>query len=102
MDVHSVGPDDLCDEFISKKYEWVVYWYEADCHDGYGEAISWDGGQLRAHDLTHCSCNCAEDDLNDGGCEIDAGSFEVSDSVLDTEYRPEVVRKVKELLGSST
>ena len=101
MKVYSVGPDDLSEENLPSDFEWIVYWYEVVAYAARGEAISWDGEHLRSHDLSHCSCYGPMEDFNSGGCAITADDFE-SDNVLNKNYRPEVVRKVRELLGNST
>lgn len=46
--------------------KWAAYHYAAGCYDGSGEAlVAWEDGTFSFHDMSHCSCNSAWDDLSE-------------------------------------
>lgn len=96
--LYQVGPDAIDEEYVTRPYRWVVYWYECGQWDGDGDAISYDGESLRSHNLSHCSCYSPEDGLNKG--DVVTVEDLTSTSVLDN-YRQDIVEKVLELLGVS-
>lgn len=100
MEIYNVGPDAMTygGKWPHRDYKWLVAWYEVGDYEGWGEAVSFDGTTYRLHNLGHCSCYGPEDSLR-GGDEIPL-SLIIGDTVLPgMEIRPEVVNKVKELVG---
>lgn len=95
-EMYQVGPDDFS-MYGCKDYLWVVHWYEAGDWCGNGWAVSWDGEQLREHNLGHCSCYGPSDGLYTGDA-IELSDLE-SSMVLSTSLPRPLVEKVIELMG---
>lgn len=100
MEVYSVGPDKIYDDDMEgMTYEWLVYEYTVGDYCGDGYAIGFDGEKLWSHNLEHCSCFGPEEGLQYHPVLIQLSDLEASDNVLDPDYEPALVAKVKELLS---
>jgi|LakMenE18May11ns_1017448.scaffolds.fasta_scaffold9716074_1 hypothetical protein len=103
MDIYQIGPlplDDFSD-YEYDQFEWVVYWYNVDGCEGYGEAIALcnEDGFLYIKGLGHCSCYGPMDDGFESCDKITIEDF-LNDqpNVLGYVDNEEVKNKVLELI----
>jgi hypothetical protein len=87
-------------EMDLEQYEWLVYWYENGCYDGFGEAVALrKDGRLQTGKLDHCSCYGPFDGWAGATPVTVEELFAESDNIHDRQWGDPLRAKVKELLG---
>lgn len=99
MEVYNVGSDEL-DFSLDEKFLWVVYSYESDYYEGYGEAVAYDkNGNIHIFGLGHCSCYGPLEDWPHSDEIIKVEDY-LGGNALVCGRSGEVYEKVKGLLDS--
>lgn len=87
---------------ILRNCRWIVYWYNVENYDGYGEAVSWQlDGRLILNDLGHCSCYGPIDHWGENEITVEQLQNGLQ-HVLAEVCEDRVARKVLELMGENT
>jgi len=114
MKIYDVGPDKLEDYDLNwvggykedhqqgdGGYEWVVYWYENEYYEGYGQAVALrKDGLVEVKDLSHCSCYGPMEHWATEASTISVEELlRKKDNVHDLQIREEVEEKVRQLIS---
>jgi hypothetical protein len=80
---------------------WFISWYESTDWDGWGDGVGLHkDGELYFFNLGHCSCYGPLDSGIEHACSMSPHDLLTTNDLHAPDLRPEVMAKVRELLGA--